>query len=117
MQFSSREYLVIDTGAKSLFEIICEYHCGPFKEIIISDNTLSVGFEENFYMYDLAANTDILNIKLNGYFGHLYLHDDNFYVADAGGLFCIIKSGTTLWNNKNLAMDGVIIHDFFENKL
>ena len=38
-------------------------------------------------------------------------------MADAGGLFCINKAGTTLWRNKNLAMDGVIIHDFYENKI
>ena len=58
LQFSGREYLVIDNGEKNLFEIRYEYHCSPFKQIIISDNILAVGFEENFYLFDLVTNRD-----------------------------------------------------------
>ncbi|MEO6721779.1 MAG: hypothetical protein ABIN67_15640 [Ferruginibacter sp.] len=54
---------------------------------------------------------------MEGYFGRLYLNKKYFYVADACGLYCIDKSGTILWKNNNLAIDGVIINDFAKDKI
>lgn len=117
LEFGGREYLVIDNNEKSLFEIRYEYHGSPFKQAFIIDTILAVGYEENFYLFDLLTKTNILKMKMEGYFGHFYLNNDNFYVADAGGLYCIDKLGTTLWSNNNLGIDGVIINDFVDNKI
>ena len=96
LEFGGREYLVINNNGMSLYEIRYEYHCSPFKQAIIVDTILAVGHEENFYLFDLLTKTNILRLKMEGYFGHLYINSDNFYVADAGGLYCIDKCGTTL---------------------
>ena len=101
----------------SVFEIRYEYHCSSFKEALIVDTILAVGHEEHFYLFDLTTNTNILRLKMNGYFGHLYLNDNYFYVADAGGLYCIDKFGKTRWENSNLAIDGVIVNNITDNKI
>ncbi|MEO7311338.1 MAG: hypothetical protein ABIX01_13130 [Chitinophagaceae bacterium] len=117
LQLDGRAYLVVDDFGKRLFEIRYEYHCSPFKQALILDTVVAVGFEAHFYLFDFITKSNLLSLEMDGYFGHLYLHNDKFYVADSAGLYCINKSGTTLWSNKGLAVDGVIIHDFDENKI
>lgn len=117
LKFGGKEYLVINNNGTSLYEIRYEYHCSSFKQAIIVDTILAVGYEEHFYLFDLLTKTNILRLKMRGYFGHLYINSDNFYVADAGGLYCIDKYGITHWQNNSLAIDGVIINDFVENKI
>lgn len=82
--FGNSEYLVVQDGEeKRAFKIIYEANCSPFKEAAIQDDLLLVGHEEHFYLYDLKAKRSLLALKMNGYFGHLYLDEDFFYVADA----------------------------------
>jgi hypothetical protein len=38
-------------------------------------------------------------------------------VTDAGGLYCINKSGGITWKNANLGIDGVIINDIMDGKI
>lgn len=114
-----REYLIASQkeGEKSLYQIRYEHHCSPFKQAIIVDNILAVGHEEHFYLFNLTTNTNMLRLKMEGYFGHLYFDRDVFYVADAGGLYCVDKNASINWQNNNLAIDGVIIKEFGENKI
>src|SRR6266536_2496966 len=75
---SGRDYLIsiqLD-GAKSLYEIRYEHHCSPFKQAIIAGNTLAVGHEDYFYLFNLLTRTNILRLKMEGYFGHLYFEND-----------------------------------------
>ena len=116
--FSNSEYLVVRNGDdKRSFKIIYEYHCSPFKEAAIRENLLLVGHEKHFYLYDMAAKRSILALKMNWYFGHLYLDEDFFYVADAQGLYKINYKGEIIWHNENLGIDGVIIDKFTENQI
>ena len=117
LELDGIEYLVIDNNEKILFEIRYEYHCSPFKQANIIDTILAVGYEENFYLFDLSTKTNILRLKMEGYFGHLYLDNDNFLVADARGLYCIDKFSIIVWKNNNLGIDGVIINDFVDNTI
>ncbi|NTS44010.1 hypothetical protein HRG84_24235 [Flavisolibacter sp. BT320] len=116
--FSSSEYLVVRNGdEKRAFKINYEHHCSPFKEAAIRENLLLVGHEEHFYLYDMAAKRNILVLKMEWYFGHLYFDEDFFYVADAQGLYKINGKGEIIWHNDNLGIDGVIIDKFTQNQI
>ena len=119
IHFRGKEYLIVNQNgdAKNLFEIKYDCHCSPFKQAMIIDKILAVGFEEYFYMFDMSSKSNILNLKMEGYFGHLYFNEDLFYVADSAGIYCINKNTSIIWQNKNLAIDGVIINDFISNKI
>lgn len=118
-QFSSQKYLALitDDTMTGLYEIKYEVHCSPFKEALQVDNLLAVGHEAHFYLFNIATNQNVLRLELNGYFGHLYYDTGHFYVADASGLHCIEKNGTVRWTNSGLAIDGVIINEFTNNKI
>jgi hypothetical protein len=113
------EFLILEQHgqAEGLFEIRYEYHCSPFKEAIIIADVLAVGFEEHFYMFDMKKKSTILKLKVSGYFGHLYYNREFFYITDSGGVFCIDKAGSLIWQNNNLGIDGVIINEFTDGKI
>lgn len=116
--FCNAEYLLAKNGdEKRTFKILYECHYSPFKEAAIKDNLLFVGHEGFFYLYDLKAKRSLLILKMNGYFGHLYLDNNYLFVADAEGLFCIDNTGEIIWHNYNLGIDGVIIQTFTEDKI
>ena len=119
IHFSGKEYLIVNQNddTKYLFEIRYEYHCGPFKQAMIVSNILAIGFEQYLYLFDLVTKTNILKLKMEGYFGHLYFNEDLFYVADSAGINCISKNASIRWQNKNLGIDGVIINDFTNDKI
>jgi hypothetical protein len=118
-QFGGKEFLILDRDGKTegLFEIRYEYHCSPFKQAIIVDHVLAVGFEEYFYLFDTTTQSNILKLKMEGYFGHIYFNDDLLYIADANGIYCINKTASIIWHNNNLGIDGVIIIEFSNNKI
>ena len=119
IQFVGRKFLILDQDGetKSLFEIRYESHCSPFKQAMIIDNILAVGFEEYFYLFDTTIQLNILKLKMNGYFGHLYYNNELLYITDSGGVFCIGKAGSLIWHNNNLGIDGVIINEFTNDKI
>ena len=117
--YSNRKYLKLidDHTATGLYEINYEAHCSPFKEALLVDNFLAVGHEEHFYLFNIVTNQNILRLKMNGYFGHLYFDAGDFYVADASGLHRIDKTGNIRWSNLGLAIDGVIVNEFTGDKI
>jgi len=117
--FNGYEYVVLqsDTDTITVFEIRYEYHCSSFKQIEMLDNMLAVGHEEHFYLYNLNSNQLTFKYKASGYFGHLYVNDHIFYVADASGIVAIDKEGNIVWANDDLAMDGVIVSEFDDDKI
>ena len=119
LNFTNKEYLILDSNgeAQGLFEIRYQAHCSPFKEAMIIDHILAVGFEGYFYMFDIISKSNMLKLKMEGYFGHLYFNKDLFYVADSAGIYCINKNASIIWQNKNLGIDGVIINDFTNGKI
>lgn len=114
-----RKYLVLEDhdGDERVFEIRYEYHCSPFKDAIVIDEILAVGYEVGFYLFNIATNQNLLALKVDGYFGYLYFDDNLFYVADMSGLYCINKTGLVLWHNTSLAVDGVIINTFTDENI
>ena len=102
---------------KAVFEIRYDCHCSPFSQVMIEQGVLAVGYEECFYLFSLSENKSLLILELHGYFGHLYHHENCFYVADSGGLYRIDEAGAILWHNSNLGIDGVIINDFTDNTI
>jgi hypothetical protein len=118
-EFNRTAYLILtEMGTKpKVFEIKYESHSGPFKEAIAYTNLLAVGHEETFYLFDLNNKTNLLNLKMVGYFGHLYLDNEQFYVADANGLYCIDSTANVQWYNDGIAIDGVIIDEFTEDRI
>ena len=108
-----QEFLIIeDNGVQSIFEIRYQVHCSPFKEAVWTDNVLGVGHEEHFYLFDLREKSNIRTLKVEGYFGNVYLDDQRFYVAGAYGLYCLDKKGNVIWENSNLGIDGVVVEKF-----
>src|SRR5687768_2238483 len=93
-----QEFLTVDINDDKYFlEIRYEVHCSPFKEVCLLDKLLGVGHEEHFYLFDLDTKTNLLAMKIEGYFGHVYLNDKLFYVAGASGLYCFDKTGKEIW--------------------
>jgi len=117
--YSNQKYLKLseDDTVSGLYEIKYQGHCSPFKEALLVDNLLAVGHEEHFYLFDRETNENVLRLEMNGYFGHLYFDTGLFYVADASGLHCIDKTGSIRWSNLGLAIDGVIVNEFTNNKI
>lgn len=117
--FANHAYLLvqINDSILNLFEIKYEQHCSPFRQALITNQLLAVGYEEHFYLYDLPANRNLLSLKLEGYFGHLYAEADFFYIADACGIYCIDQDASVRWHNNNLGIDGVIINAFSETTI
>lgn len=112
------EYLVAREDDKvQAFEIKHQAHGLPFKQAMIIDNLLLVGYQEHFYLYNLSIEKNIVSIEMAGYFSQFYLHLNLIYVADAEGLWCINYSGNVVWKNENLGLDGVIILKFEDDKI
>ena len=117
--FSRTEYLIInERDAKpKVFEIKYNSHCSSFKQAIIHNDLLAVGHEETFYLFNLNSKTNLLNLKMFGYFGHLYLDHEKFYIADESGIYCIDSNASVQWHKNSLAIDGVIIDKFTEDRI
>jgi hypothetical protein len=81
------------------------------------DNLLLIGCQQNFYIVNLETMETILNLKVEGYFGSIYIENKIIYVADACGVYSINMDAKIIWHNDNLGIDGVNIHDFKENKI
>lgn len=112
------EYIVVNNDEdQQVFEIRYEYHTGSFKEALLIGNLLAIGFEDYFYLYDTVLNELMLKVKMEWYFGYLFYHDNLFYVADSCHVFCITKNGDIIWETENLAIDGVVIDKFTEEKI
>ncbi|WP_417351642.1 hypothetical protein [Flavobacterium alkalisoli] len=114
LQFSNYEYLVIKD---EVFEIRFRYLGGPFKEVIVTENLLAVGYQDNFYLYDRIDENALLVLPLKGYFGSLHFHEERFYVCDMESLYCIEKSGKVLWQSNSFTVDGVIIESFTPERI
>ncbi len=116
---ANMEYVNLSENGKlvKVFEIKYEYHCSPFNEARVIGNLLAVGHEGFFYLFDLNNNMNILSLEMEGYFGHMYQDGNLIYVADAGSLHCINHKGMVLWQNTNLGIDGVIIHEIDQDKI
>jgi hypothetical protein len=100
-----------------VFEIRFEYHCSPFRQALILEEYLAVGYEEYFYLYDLKQDLNLVAIKMDGYFSHLYFDSDSFYISSAGSIYCVTKKGSILWINTNFGVDGVLIKNFDNGKI
>ena len=101
---------------KLLIRLITNFIVVRLKKLYI-DTLLAVGFEENFYLFNLISQENLCSLSLSWYFGHLYFEKNFFYVADASGLTCINLEGKTIWRNDELGIDGVSISHFTEDKI
>lgn len=112
-------YLVLkdhDTIKKTL-EIRFESYCSPFKDIIIQNSLLAIGHQCHFYLYDFLENASLLILEVDGYFGHLYVNENLFYVTGSGSIYCIDEKGNVIWKNHSLGTDGILIERFSENEI
>ncbi len=119
LNYNGVKYIVAqeDGIIQFCFEIRYEYSCSPFRDAMIIDGLLAVGFEEYFYLYSLNTKSDLLCLKMDGYFGYLYLNEGMLYVADAGYVYCIDRKAIIKWKSGPLGIDGVIINDFDAAKI
>jgi outer membrane protein assembly factor BamB len=104
-------------GTLSIYEIRYEHHSSPFKQAMVIGNNIAIGHEEHFYLFNLTENTNIIKLKLSGYFGNFYVNENLLYVTGANDLYCLDQIGIIKWQTKNLGIDGVIINDFTESDI
>lgn len=102
---------------EQVYEVRYEYSCGPFRQAIQQDHILAVGHDDNFYLFDTHKQEPILTMKVEAYFGSIYVHENRFYVAGAYGIYCIKKNGTIIWQNMDIAVDGVNIMLITEDRI
>ena len=95
-EFYWKQFLSLtkEDGRLNIYEIRYEYNCSPFKEVKLLDNVIVIGHDKHCYLFDIESVTQVLILKLSGYFESIYLDDELIYVADAGGLYCLNKDGT-----------------------
>lgn len=119
VKWSNVEYLLLKDNdvVKKAFEIRFESHCSPFKDVIIRNNLLAIGHQGHFYLYDLLENISLLVLQVDGYFGHLYVNENLFYVTGAGSIYCIDEKGNLIWKSSSLGTDGILIDSFSENRI
>jgi len=119
VKWSNVEYLLLEDNdtIKKAFQIRFEAHCSPFKDVIIRNNLLAIGHQGHFYLYDLLEDTSLLLLQVDGYFGHLYVNENWFYVTSSGSIYCIDEKGNLIWQNPSLGTDGILIERFGENKI
>lgn len=117
-QYSRKVFIIFHKNEEEkVFEMGYEYHCSPFSDALILNNIIAVGYEHTFCLFDLTSYINLAEIQMNGYFGHIYIHEDHFYVTDASGMYCISQNGRIKWKNQNLAVDGVIINEFLHDRI
>lgn len=111
LSLPGREYVLLRKEEEDMdaYEIRYDVHSGPFREAALLDGILGVGYEDHFYLFNTLTNEPKLILQCEGYFGHLYLADDRFYVAYAFGLYCMDITGHIVWQNDQLGIDGVIL--------
>ena len=108
----SIEYLYIDTGDEViLVETSAHYNCSPFKEVILTENILAVGYHDQFHMLEVTTLRHFVTIPMEFYFGHLYLYEEILYVADACCVHAITEYGKYLWKSAYVGIDGVIVQE------
>ena len=113
------EFVLLKQNDKiqKVFEIRYSTSGGPYKEAVIFNNLLIVGHYQFVYIYDLLQNNTILSMEISGYFGHIYIDGDKFYVSDAGCIYCFNNRAKLLWRNNTLGIDGVFISDFTDHEI
>jgi hypothetical protein len=113
------EYLLLkqNDSIQKVLEIRFMACAGPYKEALIFNNLLVVGHYEFLYLFDLVSNTAIVRSQMAGYFGHLYVNDNQLFVSGASAIYCFDSRGKMIWKNSNLGIDGVFISDFDKDKI
>lgn len=115
--FPLSTYLLITQEQQlRVFLIKHEQYVGPFQTAMLIDKVLIVGSDDHFYLFDTVDNKSLLVLRLEGYFGHIY-YDHDIFVTDAGSVYRIALSGTLIWRNNNLGIDGVVIEEMTENSI
>jgi hypothetical protein len=119
VKWDNVEYLILKDGdiIKKVLEIRFKSHCSPFKDVLLRRCLLAIGHQRHFYLYDLLQNTSLLILEMDGYFGHLYVNENLFYVTGSGSVYCIGEKGNLIWKNSGLGVDGVLIEKFSDNKI
>jgi hypothetical protein len=117
--FDGLEYLLVQEGniTRNVFEIRYEHHCSPFKQGMIRGRQVAVGHKGFFYLFDLSLKKNLLILEMQGYFGHMYLNDEHFYISDSASIHCVNHEGKVVWQNTNLGIDGVIVEKFQGGKI
>lgn len=119
VNFAAEEFITVrsENDLLYVFQVRFDRFCSPFRQAQITGNILAVGLEEMFYLYDLSTGLNYLSLTVDGYFGCFVLNGTNFYVADASGIHCIGTDGRRIWHNDQLAIDGITINRFEDNKM
>lgn len=107
-------YVVLEQGGipVSVLILYAPYHCSPFREVTIFSDFVAIGYEDRFCLYDYVSGNTRLELEQDSYFGHLYIDRGELFVCSATGITAIDNTGSILWDSPELAVDGVIIHDF-----
>jgi len=107
-------YVLVDTGKKLLrIDIYVGVAARVFEEVVVWHGLVVVGFAEQVFVVRLADGY-AKEIKLEGYFGHLYLEEDALLVASQCHLRRLSRKGELAWTSIDLGLDGVIV-DRIEN--
>ena len=84
--------------------------CYPFEAAEIWRGLLLVGYGCNLYVVNLASRA-VTAHRFGSYFGHLYVSSEYCLVASGCSLYRLGDDGEFLWSCRNLAVDGVLVHD------
>lgn len=100
-----------------VFSISYNVHCSPFKQAILKNGLLFVGWEDRFYIFNIAENRNLFDQQLMGYFGNFQIDHDLVFICDCQGIICTDVNGRIIWENKCLAIDGVLINEITMNTI
>lgn len=106
------EYLRIKESKS--FEVILNLRLATeygsaFKQAMILDDLLLVGYGERFALYDYKKHELKAELVFSGYFGSFIVDSNEIFVATDSDLFNLSKEGKVNWISENLGIDGVLI--------
>lgn len=109
-------YVLIENNNALLLRLDFPVEWGAFREVEVFGDHVAIGVQDMFYLFDITKQS-CMTLKLDGYFGHLYIEGGELFVCSATDIICIGSDGATRWTSDKIAVDGVIINSFDGNIL
>lgn len=113
MNYPENEFVIIYKNDEEILNLEIKFEYGfssPFRQIEFYFDFIVIGFEDFIYLYNLKTNK-ASQIKMDGYFGHIYFMENELLVCSATNMICINSDGNIKWICNNLGIDGVMVEE------
>lgn len=111
---NGRKYFVRKNGVPYLTAEVDEIS-DFFDKACIFGKYLCIGTGSSVIFINLDTMGSI-SMEVGEYFGYFFVHEEILYIASGRGIIAVSSTLRTIWKNESLADDGVIIHEYLEER-